>query len=105
MTSAEIYGGRGRERLVRGTTNAVPDAGRLVDVLQKRAAQRVDEAVDAHSIPVGAAWHSLPRRCGGLWLSLIQQARLRSDALLQCCPQVASLSATRSFSANDSGAG
>jgi hypothetical protein len=45
-------------------------------VLQKKAAQRVDDAIDAHSIPVGAAWHSLPRRCCGLRLSLIQRARL-----------------------------
>jgi hypothetical protein len=60
---------------VRGTTNAVPDAGRLVDVLQKKAAQRVDDAIDAHSITVGAAWIR-SHDGAAAWLSLIQRARL-----------------------------
>ena len=43
------------------------------------------------------------RACG---YRLTQRARgLRSDGRLRSCPQVASLSATRSLSANDSGAG
>ena len=40
-----------------------------------------------------------------LRLSLDSTRGLRSDGRLRSCPQVASLSATRSLSANDSGAG